>query len=105
RARLRTGGRAVTLAELSRARGARVRRGPEFGRRGLRADDDAAYGQGARVSTGVPGGYGRRLVSAPALDGRPRRARGGAPALLCRHDARDAPALFHLCGATPAARR
>ena len=44
-------------------------------------------------------------VSAPALAQRSGRARGGAAAVLRRHDARHAAAVFHLCRAAPPARR
>jgi hypothetical protein len=37
------------------------------GRRGLRATDDAAHGQGTGVPAGVPGGDGRRSVPAQPL--------------------------------------
>ena len=72
---------------------------------GLRADDDAAQRQGARVPGGVPRRYGGGPVSAPALARRPRRPRGGAAAVLRRHDARHAPPVPELRRAAPAARR
>ena len=86
------------------ARGARVGRRPGRGVGRLRADDDAALGQGARVPRRVPLRPGGRAVPAPAVgDGR-ARARGGAPALLRRLHARDAPALPDLCRAAAHAR-
>ena len=56
------------LDGVPRARGARVRRGPGRGVGGLRADDDAALGQGPRVPGGVPVRPRGRPVPAPALD-------------------------------------
>src|SRR5204863_172264 len=75
---------------------ARVRRRPGGRVGGLRADDDAALGQGPRVPGGVPRRHGGGPVPASALAHRPRRARGGAAARLRRHDARHAAAVPHL---------
>ena len=106
RARLRARDeRAAATRGLPRARGAGVGRGAGGRLGGLRADDDAAHGQGARVPRGVPERHGGGAVPAPALAQRPRRPRGGAAAVLCRHDARHAPAVPHLRGAAPPARR
>ena len=53
-----------------------------------RRADDAAYLEGAGIPGGVHRGDGGRAVSASALEREQRREyRGGAAALLCRHDA------------------
>ena len=70
RLRARRDERHAAARRVPRARGARVRRRPGRGLGGLRADDDAALGQGPRVPGGVPVRHGRRPVPAPAL-GRP----------------------------------
>ena len=103
-ARLRTRRRAAAAAELSCPRGARVGRSPGRRLRGLRADDDPAQRQGPGIPAGVPVRHGRRSVPAPALAQRSRRSRGGASAVLRRHDARHAAALLHLCRAAAPAR-
>ena len=59
--------RACRRSRPSCARGARVRRRPGRGLGGLRADDDAALGQGPRVPGGVPLRPRGRPVPAPAL--------------------------------------
>ena len=55
---------------------------------GLGATHELAFGQGARVSAGVLTGLERGACSAPARDREGRAARGRAPAVLRRHDAR-----------------
>ena len=105
-ARLRAGGRRHAAAGLVPvARGARVRRRPGGGVGRLRADDDAALGQGPRVPGRVPVRPRGRPVPAPALDRRPAGPRGRAPPLLRRHHPRHAQALPDLRRAAPDARR
>ena len=60
------------------------------GRAGPRVADDAARGEGAGIRHGVPAGLGGRDLPVAAQPGRRRRegAGGGAPARLCRADAR-----------------
>ena len=93
------------LAGLPSARGARVGRDPGQRVGGLRADDDAAHGQGAGVPDRVPVRHGGRAVPAPALGHRAGQPRGGAASLLRRHDARHALALPVLRRAAAPARR
>ena len=105
RARLRARGHRHAAADgVPVARGARVRRGPGRGLGRLRADDDAALGQGPRVSGRVPVRPGGRPVPAPALDHGRARARGRAPALLRGLHARHAAAVRDLRRAAAHAR-
>ena len=90
---------------LPRPRRARIGRRPSGSLCRLRANDDPALGQGPGISGGVSRRHGGRPVSAPALGGRSGGARGGAPAVLRRRDARHAPAVYHVCRTAAALRR
>ena len=99
-ARLRAGQpkrEADAARELPRARGAGVRR--RAGRRvgGLRADDDAALREGPGVSGRVPVRAWRTGCSRTRARSPTSTARGRAPPLLRRHDARDAAAVPDVC--------
>ena len=85
-------------------RRARVGRRPGRGMGRLRADDDAALRQGARVSGGFPVRHGGWSLPAPALGHGRARARGRAPALLCGRHARHEAAVLHLRRAAAHAR-
>ena len=64
-----------------------------------RLDHDAACGEGARIRDRVSAGLGGRAVSVAALARRerPRRARRGTAACLCRPHTRQAPRQNHVC--------
>ena len=69
------------------------RRVPRAGRRGRGDADDAAHREGPGVPGRLPHRPRGRRLPAPAVAGRPDRARGGAPAGLRRHHPRAAAAL------------
>ena len=82
-------------ARVSRTRRAGQRqRADRFARRSRRADD-AAYVEGPRISDRLHRRDGGRTVPAQPLRRYRRGSRGGAPALLRRHDARAPVALSH----------
>ena len=79
--------------------------GPGVGRRPRRADDDAAFGQGAGVPHRVHHRLGGGPVPPPPIPGNRERLGGGAQALLRGHHPRHAYALSHPCRDPPPARR
>src|SRR5690606_19832150 len=80
-------------------------RGTGRGMAGLRAADDAAFGEGAGVSTGVSRRHGGRPVPEPEVHRGNGAARGGAKAGLRRHHARARTTRAHLRRVTPTAWR